>query len=284
MNENVTKTKEKDGRKPGEDYRDADGILVCGKCGEPRERMFPAGGIFKEPHLVPTMCRCQREEADRQREETERAEKRRRTERLRKQCFPSSGRYAFCTFDADDGRNAAQSTVCKAFAATFDPKDPEGLVLYGKRGTGKSFHASCIANAVIERGFSCLVTDIKQVVNLMESSFEKRSGNLERILAPDLLILEDLGAQRSTEYVMEHVYDVIDGRYKAGKPMVITTNFDFRERILNATADDPWGRVFDRIVEVGFPVKYDGNSRRREIGMKNRKDFKRKLGIEGIES
>lgn len=259
-------------------------ILVCGKCGEPRERMFPAGGIFKEPHLVPTMCRCQREEADRQREETERAEKRRRTERLRKQCFPSSGRYAFCTFDADDGRNAAQSTVCKAFAATFDPKDPEGLVLYGKRGTGKSFHASCIANAVIERGFSCLVTDIKQVVNLMESSFEKRSGNLERILAPDLLILEDLGAQRSTEYVMEHVYDVIDGRYKAGKPMVITTNFDFRERILNATADDPWGRVFDRIVEVGFPVKYDGNSRRREIGMKNRKDFKRKLGIEGIES
>ena len=246
--------------------------------------MFPAGGIFKEPHLVPTMCRCQREEADRQREEAEQAEKRRRTERLRKQCFPSSGRYAFCTFDADDGRNAAQSTVCKAFAATFDPKDPEGLVLYGKRGTGKSFHASCIANAVIERGFSCLVTDIKQVVNLMESSFEKRSGNLERILAPDLLILEDLGAQRSTEYVMEHVYDVIDGRYKAGKPMVITTNFDFRERILNATADDPWGRVFDRIVEVGFPVKYDGNSRRREIGIKNRKDFKRKLGIEGIES
>lgn len=132
MSENVTKTKEQDGRKPGEDYRDADGILVCGKCGEPRERMFPAGGIFKEPHLVPTMCRCQREEADRQREETERAEKRRRTERLRKQCFPSSGRYAFCTFDADDGRNAAQSTVCKAFAATFDPKDPEGLVLYGK--------------------------------------------------------------------------------------------------------------------------------------------------------
>ena len=91
MSENVTKTKEQDGRKPGEDYRDADGILVCGKCGEPRERMFPAGGIFKEPHLVPTMCRCQREEADRQREETERAEKRRRTERLRKQCFPYTG-------------------------------------------------------------------------------------------------------------------------------------------------------------------------------------------------
>lgn len=101
-----------------------------------------------------------------------------------------------------------------------------------------------------------------------------------------VLVMKKFGSELSDRALadMEHVYDVIDGRYKAGKPMVITTNFDFRERILNATADDPWGRVFDRIVEVGFPVKYDGNSRRREIGMKNRKDFKRKLGIEGIES
>ena len=284
MSANETRPKETAGRKPGENYRNEEGILICGKCGEPRERMFPAGGIWKEPHHVPSMCRCQREEYERQQEEAERTERMRRTERLRKQCFPSSGRYASCTFDADDGRNTMQSTVCRAFAETFDPKDPEGLVLYGARGTGKSFHASCIANAVIVRGFSCLVTDIKQVVNLMESSFEKRSGNLERILSPDLLILEDLGAQRSTEYVMEHVYDVIDGRYKAGKPMVITTNFDYKGRILNAPADDPWGRVFDRIVEVGFPVKYDGFSRRREIGAKNRKDFRKKLGIEGIES
>ena len=51
MSENVTKTKEQDGRKPGEDYRDADGILVCGKCGEPRERMFPAGGILSLIHI-----------------------------------------------------------------------------------------------------------------------------------------------------------------------------------------------------------------------------------------
>ncbi len=204
MSENVTKTKEQDGRKPGEDYRDADGILVCGKCGEPRERMFPAGRILQGaapcPDHVPLPEGGSGQAARGNRAGGGRGD---RTERLRKQCFPSSGRYAFCTFDADDGRNAAQSTVCKAFAATFDPKDPEGLVLYGKRGTGKSFHASCMANAVIERGFSCLVTDIKQVVNLMESSFEKRSGNLARILTPDLLILEDLGAQRSTGYVID---------------------------------------------------------------------------------
>ena len=267
-----------------DDYRNSDGLLVCGRCGTPKEMRLSTELLRGHTAIVPIPCECMKRAEAERRERELAAERKRKIERARTECFAGCDFFRGCTFDADDGRNAAQSTVCKAFAATFDPKDPEGLVLYGKRGTGKSFHASCIANAVIERGFSCLVTDIKQVVNLMESSFEKRSGNLERILAPDLLILEDLGAQRSTEYVMEHVYDVIDGRYKAGKPMVITTNFDFRERILNATADDPWGRVFDRIVEVGFPVKYDGNSRRREIGMKNRKDFKRKLGIEGIES
>lgn len=265
-----------------ETYRNDGGILICKKCGKPREFRVPGNKVVPSM-LVPSMCDCQKAKEDARREEMERKARETRTKNLRNTCFASSGRYASLTFDADDGRNPEQTTVCKAFAATFDPKDPMGLVLYGNRGTGKSFHASCIANAIVEHGFSCLVTDIKQVVNLMESNFEKRQGNLSRILSPDLLILEDLGAQRSTEYVMEHVYDVIDGRYKAGKPMVITTNFDFRTRILNATDDDPYARVFDRIVEVSLPVRYEGASRRREIGARNRADFRKKLGI-GVQS
>lgn len=259
--------------------RNADGLLVCERCRMPRERIFPAGGIFKEPHKVPVMCACQTEEVERQKAEQEAAERRRLLEKRKAACFPSSGRYAFLTFDADDGRNPEQTSVCRAFSATFDPADPMGLVLYGDCGTGKSFHAACIANGVIEGGHSCLVTDIKQVVNLMESSFENRLKNLAHVLEPDLLILEDLGAQRSTEYVMEHVYDVVDGRYKAGKPMVITTNFDYRNRILRPAPDDPWRRVFDRIVECGYPVAYRGATRRKEIGAVNREAFRRKLGI-----
>lgn len=286
MAENETKKKEREDGSANmadtETYRDSDGILICKKCGKPREFRVPGNGVVPSM-LVPSMCDCQKAKEDARREEMERKARDARTKKRRTSCFAASGRYASLTFDADDNRNPEQTTYCKAFAATFDPKDPMGLVLYGNRGTGKSFHASCIANAVVARGFSCLVTDIKQVVNLMESSFEKRQGNLSRILSPDLLILEDLGAQRSTEYVMEHVYDVIDGRYKAGKPMVITTNFDFRTRILNATDDDPYARVFDRIVEVSLPVRYEGASRRREIGARNRADFRKKLGI-GVQS
>lgn len=263
----------------GGEEKVADGIPVCGKCGKPRGKLLPAGGIFKEPHIVPVMCDCQLEQQRIADEESAARERARRSDSLRKACFPASGRYARCTFDADDGRNPEQTTVCKAFAATFDAADPMGLVLYGDVGTGKSFHACCIANALIEDGHSCLVTDIKQVVNLMESSFEKRRDNLSHILKPDLLVLEDLGAQRSTEYVMEHVYDVVDGRYKAGKPMVITTNFDFKTRILRSSPDDVWRRVFDRIVECGYPVAYRGLTRRVEIGAVNRAAFREKLGI-----
>lgn len=270
--------------KEGEDFRDADGILICGTCKKPKERRFPSGGIFKEPRVVPVMCACQMAEEEKRKKAEAMREHRRKTDALRAACFPSFGRYAFSTFADDDGRNPKQTTICKAFAATFDVSDPTGLVLYGDCGTGKSFHAACIANAIIENGHTCLVTDIKQVVNLMESSFEKRMEHLGRILKPELLILEDLGAQRSTEYVMEYVYDVIDGRYKAGKPMVITTNFDFRHRIMAASESDPWRRVFDRIVECGYPVKYEGESRRRVIGSVRRENFRKKLGIEGIES
>ena len=261
-----------------EDFRNEDGILICGRCKKPRERRIPAGGIFDKPHLIPSMCDCQKKEEERKKAEAERQEKEQKEKRLRASCFATSGRYALCTFDADDGRNPGQSTVCKAYAATFDPTDASGLVLFGDCGTGKSFHAACIANALIATGHTCLVTDIKQVVNLMESSFERRMENLSRILSPDLLILEDLGAQRSTEYVMEHVYDVVDGRYKAGKPMVITTNFPFR-RMLEAEGGDPWQRVFDRIVECCYPVQYEGASRRREKGLAMRVHLREKLGI-----
>ena len=139
--------------------------------------------------------------------------------------------------------------------------------------------SSCIANAVIDLGFSALQTDIGYIVSTMESSFEDRRRNLDRILGTDLLLIEDLGTQRCTEYMMEHVFTVVDGRYKNGKPMVITTNFTLN-RISHARSEDPWCRVFDRILERCFPIEFKGTNRRRENGLEMRKAMRKKLGIE----
>ena len=144
-------------------------------------------------------------------------------------------------------------SLCERYAATFDPKDPYGLLLLGDVGTGKSFMSSAIANRVNDLGFSAFQTDVRYIVNLMESSFEKRQRNLDRVLSCDLLLIEDLGAQPNTSYMMEHVYAIIDGRYKSGKPMVITTNLD-PWHINDASGDEAWERVFNRILERCYPI------------------------------
>lgn len=140
--------------------------------------------------------------------------------------------------------------------------------------------SSAIANRVIDRGFSALQTDVRSIVNLMESSFEHRQRNLDRILGYDLLLIEDLGAQRSTSYMMEHVYSVIDGRYKTGKPMVVTTNFG-GDRINGSISDsdDPWSRIFDRILERCYPIRFTGQNRRTIKKEDMRKVMKERLGI-----
>lgn len=262
----------------GEDYHNEEGLLVCGKCGKPKQKSLPPILGGKRPLIVGIPCDCQiRKERERE-EAAQRALAERRTAKLRKECFPNSGFYRTCTFAADDGRCPEQSSVCQRFAATFDEDDPSGLLLWGGVGTGKSFLASCIANAVIDLGHSALQTDIGYIVNLLEDSFQGRREHLDRILSFDLLIIEDLGAQRCTEYMMEHVYAVVDGRYKSGKPMVITTNFTLQE-LSHPRPGSPWCRIFDRVLERCYPVELTGMSRRIENGIRMREAMRRRLGL-----
>ena len=90
--------------------------------------------------------------------------------------------------------------------------------------------------------------------------------------------IEDLGAQRNTSYMMEQVYTIIDGRYKSGKPMVITTNLDPR-RINDASGDEAWKRVFDRILERCYPIEFNGSNRRAAKKMEMREAMRKRLGL-----
>lgn len=138
--------------------------------------------------------------------------------------------------------------------------------------------SSAIANRVIDLGFSAFQTDVRYIVNLMEESFDKRQSKLDRVLSYDLLLIEDLGAQRNTSYMMEQVYTIIDGRYKSGKPMVITTNLDPR-RINDASGDEAWKRVFDRILERCYPIEFNGSNRRAAKKMEMREAMRKRLGL-----
>ncbi len=258
------------------DFLNEDGLLVCGKCKTPKQMRFTVEALGRTS-VVPVLCACERERVEREKaEERERVE-REKAEDRRIECFRASGFYRECTFERDDGKTPKTSSICERYAATFDPKEPYGLLLLGDVGTGKSYMSSAIANRVIDLGFSAFQTDVRYIVNLMESSFEHRQRDLDRILSYDLLLIEDLGAQRNTSYMMEHIYAVIDGRYKTGKPMVITTNLD--PACLNGTSDEAWRRIFDRILERCYPIEFTGDNRRTEKKAEMRKAMRKRLGL-----
>ena len=259
------------------DHIGDNGLIVCGKCGTPKQCRVESP-FHDEPMIVRCMCACEeREEAERAaRAQAEQAAA--WADAMRDECFESADFLRTCTFEADDRANPQVSTACERYADTFSQNDRYGLILHGGVGTGKSFMAAAIANRVIDHGFTALQTDIGSIATAMESSFEKRKATLKRILGYDLLVIDDIGAQRSTEYMMQHVYSVIDGRYRQGRPMVITTNLDF-EGLSGGLASGPWGRIFDRISEVCYPVEFAGKSRRRVKSVEMRKAMRSRLGL-----
>lgn len=259
------------------DHIGDNGLIVCGKCGTPKQCRVESP-FHDEPMIVRCMCACEEhEEAERAaRAQAEQAAA--WADAMRDECFESADFLRTCTFEADDRANPQVSTACERYADTFSQNDRYGLILHGGVGTGKSFMAAAIANRVIDHGFTALQTDIGSIATAMESSFEKRKATLKRILGYDLLVIDDIGAQRSTEYMMQHVYSVIDGRYRQGRPMVITTNLDF-EGLSGGLASGPWGRIFDRISEVCYPVEFAGKSRRRVKSVEMRKAMRSRLGL-----
>ncbi len=249
------------------DHRDEQGLVVCGNCGEHRQKIMPACFSGNPPHVINVPCECERA-----------YDNGCRVKRARDECFPCGGFYRDATFETDDKENTDRSRACERFADIFTPSIGAGLLLWGGAGSGKTFTAACIANRVIERGFSALMVDIGYVVSLMESSFEHRRSNLDRILGYDLLVIDDLGAQRTTGYMMEHVYNVVNGRYNSGKPMVVTTNIHWRT-MSEADESSPWYRVFDRIIERCYPIEFDNASKRRQKALDAQLALEDKLGI-----
>ena len=85
------------------DHRNEEGLLICGKCGTPKEMRLTCEALGRSS-IVPIPCECAKAE-EREREERKKAEERRvKAEQMRKECFPASGFYRDCTFEADDGK------------------------------------------------------------------------------------------------------------------------------------------------------------------------------------
>lgn len=251
-----------------------DGLLHCGKCRTPKQCRVELMGMIISPKCL---CKCeverrdQEEEAERKKEFTERIKK------YRKMGFPQS-QMEYWTFDNDDKGNEKLTNMAKRYVNHFDEfcKDGKGLLLYGGVGTGKTYIACMIANALIDKGYPVLVTNFARVLSTLQGTFDKQEY-LDSLNQFKLLIIDDLGIERDTGYAKEQVFNIVDSRYRAGLPMIITTNLTMQKLAMESELADK--RVYDRILERCYPVEVAGDSRRMKKLINSREDMKNILGI-----
>ena len=251
------------------DYRIGEnGLLYCGKCNTAKEVDVT---IFGQERRCPCLCKC---EAERLKQaEVERVIKERIFE-LKKAGISDSALNSW-TFAKDDG-SVPKITLAHKYVDNWDQMFEEniGLLLSGNVGTGKTFFAACIANALLDRCVPVLVTNFPRLLRQFEKFSNDKAVLLEQLNSVKLLVIDDLGVERQSDFALEQVYTVIDERYKTGKPMIITTNIPLEE--LKNPDDVRLSRIYDRILENCVPIHLDGPSRRK--GMASEKiDIARKL-------
>ena len=242
-----------------EDYTGEDGLLYCGKCRTPKEAYFPAdkATLFgRDRH--PAECDCQRA----QRMEREAAEQQRKhrdkVEELKRRGFTDPAMREW-TFANDNGRNPQMKTAHFYVEHWEDMKAGNiGYLLWGSVGTGKSYLAGCIANALMEKEISVRMTNFALILNDLAATFEGKNEYISNLCRYPLLILDDFGMERGTEYGLEQVYNVIDSRYRSKKPLIVTTNLTLDE--LKHPKDLARARIYDRVLERCVPLKINNQN------------------------
>lgn len=243
---------------PG-DYTGEDGLLYCGKCRTPKQfraEMFPLKG-----RLLPRPCRCEQERLDR---EAAGQKKRRHCQtvaELKRRGFTDP---AMCEWSfANDNGKCPQMKHAHFYVEHWETMLTEniGYLLWGGVGTGKSFFAGCIANALMEREIAVRMTNFALILNDLVAGFGGRNDYISQLCRTPLLVIDDFGVERGTEYGLEQIYSVIDSRYRSKKPLIVTTNIPLQD--LQHPQDTAHARIYDRLLEMCAPIRFFGENFRK---------------------
>lgn len=254
------------------DYYDSEGFLVCGKCHTRRQvevnmpdlKAVPFDPKKKVRVKMPVSCRCRAERRYQEEQMLQQDKDMRAMEALKRQSLMDE-RLRDVSFDSfrKTNDNAYNLKLCLRYANHFDEMlaKNQGLLFYGGVGTGKTFAAACIANQLLNQRIPVIMTSFVKLLESMQGFSEDDSVLIARLNRAKLLIIDDLGAERSTDYALEKVYDIVDSRYRAKLNIILTTNLSMTE--LKESTDIRYTRIYDRIFEMCYPMQFKGQSWRK---------------------
>ncbi|MGI8427887.1 MAG: ATP-binding protein [Solirubrobacteraceae bacterium] len=139
-----------------------------------------------------------------------------------------------------------------------------GLWFMGPVGTGKTTLAMLVAKAALKEGRSVAIYSLPRLLNEIRDTHRAERSHvalLDRLTAVDLLHIDDVGAERSTDWVLEELYSIVNARYEDERAMVITTNILDREALCEQITE----RTVSRLTEMCDELPLLGHDRRMDL-------------------
>ena len=262
------------------DY-EKDGVIHCGYCHTPKQILHKWQGKMR---AFPINCRCKAECLAQIEEERKQREQYQKAESCRQHALPYAYMHQW-TFDHDDGGSPKATALFKEYTESFEEmrKDGSGMILFGSKGSGKTYAAAQIINALCDKGYRCLVTSFSEIVkNLLSLNRENRQQYLDDICSHDLLVFDDFGGETASNFFDINMEDIVKTCYRKYIPMIVITPMtqDTLEQGLNATRQ----KAVDRMKERCYCLTLSNTSRYRQLTSQRKEKMEKLLGIKKKES
>ena len=248
--------------------------MICDKCGEPIQKIIELLGSKRK---VPIVCSCRKKELEEKEKLELNLEKQNRLKSLMKNSLMEQSFFEK-TFEAWDFNKGSKSMYNLGFKYSDNFKKAKenglGLLIHGSPGNGKSYLSFAIANKLLQKQIPVICISINGLLERIRETYSKwgKEGEAEILKSlgnADLVVLDDLGTEQSTDWSVTKVYNIIDSRYRNKLPLIVTTNHsldDLREMYGE--------RTVDRLLEMCTPIQNNGPSIRKEKAKENTKLLK----------
>ncbi len=142
-----------------------------------------------------------------------------------------------------------------------------GLWLFGGTGTGKTTLAMLVSKAALESGRSVAIYSLPKLLYEIRRTFDEDSPHTtrtlyDRLTEVDLLHIDDVGAERSSDWVFEQLYSIINARYEEERSIIITTNLSDRQKMVDQIQE----RTVSRLEEMCTVLPLLGRDGRESVG------------------